>query len=149
MGRVIAVGLVVLAGATGFVACDDDDESQATAEQNLCGSLSSFSAAVVNLQGLDVQTASQDDYEEAVAQVQDAWDDVRNDAEEVRDADSAALESANEDLSNAVEDAPQDVPVADAVASLQPQVQQVSQAWSEMFNGLGCSTGTSQDGTGQ
>lgn len=149
MRRAIAVGAIILAGVGGFVACGDDDESQATAEANLCASLESFSASVVGLQGLDLQTASQDDYEAAVQGVRDAWGAVRQDAKDVTEADSAALDSAVGDLESAVDDAPEDVPVADAVAGLQPQVAEVSQAWSELYNGLDCITRPADDGTGQ
>jgi hypothetical protein len=146
MRRVIAVGAIVLAGIGGLVACgDDDDESQATAEQNLCGSLSTFSAAVVNLQGLDVQTASKDDYEAAVQGIEDAWNSVRQDAKDVADADADALDAAREDLQSAVDEAPEDVPVASAIAGLEPQVDQVAQAWRELFDGLDCASGTPQD----
>lgn len=81
--------------------------------------------------------------------MQDAWTDVRNAAEDVRVADPAALESADDALSDAIEDAPEDIPAADEVAGLEPQVQQVAQAWREMSDGLGCSRRTSPDASGQ
>jgi hypothetical protein len=147
--RVIAVGAIALVGIGGLAACGDDDESQATAEQNLCASLSSFSAAVVGLQGLDVQTASQDDYEDAVQQIRDAWNDVRQDAKDVVDADAAALDAAREDLESAVDDAPEDVPVADAVAALEPQVDEIAQSWRELYDGLDCAARAGDDGSAQ
>ncbi len=142
MRRAMALGAIVLVGVAGLVGCDDD-ESQAAAEDNLCASLTSFSSSVVNLQGLDPATASQDDYEAAVQEIEKAGNTVREDAEDVSDADTAALESAVNDLEAAADDVPDDVPVADAVSTLQPEVQAVAQTWNEAFNGLGCQTSTS------
>jgi hypothetical protein len=151
MKRAIAVGAVLLVGAFGFVACDSDDgESQASAEESLCTSLDGFSAAVVKFQALDPQTASQDDYEAAAAAIQDAWGEVKAEAEDVAEADTAALDSAQAELSSAVENLPQDVPVSEAIAGLQPDVAAVAQAWGEIYDGVGCgaaTTDTTETGT--
>jgi len=139
----MAVGGIVLVGVAGLLVGCDDDESQAAAEDNLCASLTSFSATVVNLQGLDPTTASQDDYEAAVQEVQKAGNAVREDAEDVAEADTTALESAVDDLEAAAQDVPDDIPVTDALSSLQPEVQAVAQTWKETFDTLDCQTDTS------
>ena len=61
MKRTLAIILVAIASAFGLAASGGDDEdSQASAEQELCASLASFSSAVVNLQGLSPESTKDD-----------------------------------------------------------------------------------------
>jgi hypothetical protein len=140
MRKLLVLSVVTAAFALVVAACGD--ESQASAEENLCASLSEFAASVVNLQGLTAQTASTDDFQAAADDVREAWDAVKADAENVAEADSSALESAYNDLEGAIEDAPDDVPVADAVTTLQDEIASVAAAYREMYS-LNCATGSS------
>ena len=138
MKRTLAVILVAIAAAFGLTACGGDDEGgQASAEQDLCASLASFSAAVVNLQGLSAES-TKDDIEEARDKVKSAWDDVKSNAEDVASADTEALENAYDDLSSAVDDLPADATVAQAQEDLKPQLTAVASTYREMYNGAGC-----------
>jgi hypothetical protein len=104
--------------------------------------LSEFAASVVNLQGLTAETASTDDFEAAADDVSEAWDGVKADAEDISEADTGALESAYDDLEGAIDDAPDDVPVAEAVTTLQDEIAAVATAYREMYS-LNCPTGSS------
>ena len=134
----LAIILVAIAAAFGLAACGGDDEdSQASAEQELCASLASFSAAVVNLQGLSPES-TKDDISGARDDIASALDDVKSDAEDVASADTEALENAHDDLSSAVDDLPGDTTVAQGLEDLKPQVTAVANTYREMYNGAGC-----------
>jgi hypothetical protein len=138
MRRLLVLAVAAVALIVVVAGCGGDSESQASAEESLCASLSDFAASVVRLQGLTVQTASTDDFEAAADDVSEAWDAVVADAEDVAEADTSALESSYNDLEGAIEDAPDDVPVAEAVGTLQEEVAAVAASYREMFNGLNC-----------
>lgn len=135
------LAVLAITGLTLAVACgddDDDSEDQATAEQNLCSSLAGLSDSLAAFQALDPTSASYDDYDAAAADVGDAWDQVKPDAADVSAADTTALESAYDDLAQAIEDAPRDEPVSKALNSLSDEVAAVDSAWAEINDGLNC-----------
>ena len=138
MKRTLAIIPVAIAAAFGLAAGGgNDEESQASAEQDLCASLASFSAAVVNLQGLSPDS-TKDDIEEARDNVKSAWDDVKSKAQDVASADTEALENAEDDLRSAVDDLPDDTTVAQGLEALKPQLTAVAQTYREIYNGAGC-----------
>jgi hypothetical protein len=138
-------------GALIFVfACGDDEgdgggagiratpESQEGAEQTLCSSLSGFGDSLAALRDLEASSASAEDYEAAAADVRAAWDQVDEDAADVTEADVTALESAQDDLDQAIEDAPADEPVTAALGTLSDEIDAVQTALGEVGDGLGC-----------
>jgi hypothetical protein len=142
--------LISLGALIVVFACGDDEgnggnadiratpESQEGAEQNLCSSLSDFGDSLAALSDLEASSASAEDYEAATADVRAAWDQVEEDAADVAEADTTALESAQDDLDQAIEDAPADEPVTDALASLSEEIAAVRTALGEVGDGVGC-----------
>jgi hypothetical protein len=61
-------------------------------------------------------------------------------AQEVGSADTSAIESAQSSLQDAVNNLSDDTTVAQAAQDLQPQVQALSQAYKETYDGLDCAS---------
>jgi hypothetical protein len=133
--------VAAVALTAGAAACDDD-ESQATAEENLCASMQGLSSAFVQLQGLDLQTATTADLEAARQNIQSAWQQVRDDAEDVKEADVTAIEDAGAALDDAIADVPDDATIPEALQQVQPEATALAQTWRETFDDLGCTTTT-------
>jgi hypothetical protein len=138
--RTCALALVALAACFGLAGCGGDEESQQEAVGKLCTSLDDFAASVVGLQGLSLGSSSRDDVEQAADDIQDAWDQVVEDAKDVKTASTADLEAAYDDLKQAVQDRPADEPMTDVIAGLTPKVTAFAQAWKDMADGLSCKT---------
>jgi hypothetical protein len=136
--RRLALLLVLLLPCFGLVACGSDKESQAEAKQHLCSSLNGFAASVVSLQGLSLQSSSEDDLKTSLNKVNDAWDQVVEDAKDVKDASTDQIQSAYDDLKQAIENRPTDEPVTQVVAGLAPKLTAFSQAWKDFANSLSC-----------
>jgi hypothetical protein len=131
---------VVLTACLGLAACGSNEPSQAEAEQHLCASLDAFAASVVSLQGLSLQSASEDDLNAAVDEVDNAWDKVVEDAKDVKNASTDKIESAYDDLKNAVENRPTDKPITEVIAGLEPKVTAFAQAWKDFASSFDCKT---------
>ncbi len=134
--------LAVAIAALALAACGSDTETQASAEQNLCSSLATFSSAVTGLQGLNPQSTKAD-WEEQTQAVQNSWEGVQNAAEGVQQADTAALESAHDNLQSSIDDLSDDTTFAEGAKQIQPQLSELSQAWKQTWDGLDCAATTS------
>lgn len=133
--------LVLLAAAClSLAACGSDQESQAEAEQHLCTSLDDFAASLVSLQGLSFQTASEDDLNDAADNIEEAWDQVVEDAKDVKNANTDAIQSAYDDVREAIQDRPRDKPLTEVVAGLQPKIVAFAQAWKDFASSFDCKT---------
>jgi peptidoglycan hydrolase CwlO-like protein len=99
LAAVVGIGLAILIGVTGSATAD----SPAEAQQSLCTSLGSLNAATNDLESLDPQTASKSDYQAAVSDVDDAWNDVTSDAQDVKTAATSALNGAWNEFTQAVQ----------------------------------------------
>lgn len=131
--------LVVVAMSLAFVACGSNTESPAEAKQNLCGSLDNFAASVVGLQGIGL-SSSEGDIKTALDKVDNAWDQVVADAKDVKTANTDQIQSAYDDLKQAVQDRPTDKPVTDVIAGLAPKLTAFSEAWKQFASSLDCKT---------
>jgi len=136
--------LLVIAAMAGAAACDDDDESQASAEEVLCARLEGFGAALAHLQAvaLDPQATSEE-RSDAVEGVRTTGQEVGEAAQDVREADAQALETAADNLRGRVQNISPDATPAQAKAAIQPQLQALLTAWREVFDGAGCTAGDS------
>lgn len=135
----LAIALVLLTASTGLVACGSEKESQAEAKEHLCQSLDDFAATVVSLQGLSLQSTSEDDLNSSLDKVNDAWDNVVEDAKDVKNASTDTIQSAYDDLRDAIENRPTDEPITQVIAGIQPKVTAFAQAWKNFANSLDCS----------
>jgi hypothetical protein len=135
--RTIAAPALVAVMALALVGCTQE-QSQASAEADLCGSLTALGDSLQAFQDLDPATASADDVEAARADIDAAWDDVAASAAEVSGADEAALETAWGALADDLQNIPQDEPIADVLAGLQATADDVRGVYQEMADGSGC-----------
>ena len=127
----VMVVAMILAGCT-------QQQSQASAEGDLCASLDAFGESLQAFEDLDPATASIDDVEAARGDIDAAWDDVAAAAADVSEADEAALETAWGDLSDSLENIPEDQPIADVLGDLQSTAADVRGVYQEMADGSGC-----------
>jgi hypothetical protein len=128
---VVVMAALALAGCT-------QEQSQASAEADLCASLAAFGDSLQAFQDLDPATASVDDVEAAREDIDAAWEDVAAAAADVSEADEAALETAWGDLADDIQNIPRDEPIADVLAGLQATAGDVRGVYEEMADGSGC-----------
>jgi hypothetical protein len=131
-------GTVVLAGAIAALAIALWPESSATAKKNFCNSLDNLSTTVMNYQGLDPRTATNDQLDAAYDDVSDAWNDVVDNADDWANAYDNPLAEAYDDLYWAVQDLPGDNTIAEDIDALQPELSAFPGAFHETFDGSGC-----------
>lgn len=140
MPRRLAISVVVLVTACfGLVACGSKKESQAEAKQHLCSSLDKFKASVTSLQGLSLQS-SEADLKASAQKVNEAWDQVVKDAKDVKNVSTDKIQSAYNDLENAITNRPTNQPITQVVAGLGPKLTAFSQAWTDFASSLNCKT---------
>jgi len=138
--RLLAATVIVLVAVFGAAACgDDDDSGQSSAEAQVCDSLGGFQAAVQNVEGVQLRDPTANANNISIKRVRATWSGVEQSAKELSAADADAVSSALDDLENAVEDLPRPISIQQARAELQPQVDALKSAFTEMRNGLDCS----------
>jgi hypothetical protein len=113
--------------------------SEENAVDDLCSSLSSLQSSTQNLTSLDPQSASKDDYESAVSEVEDDWDSVKSDAQDVKSASTGAIDSAWDSFEQTVENVPNDASVSDALQDIQAQGQALVSTTQSTISELSCS----------
>ena len=139
MRRLLAATVIVLVAVFGAAACgDDDDSGQPAAEAQVCDSLQGFQAALENVEGVQLRDPTANANNISLKRVQATWSGVEQSAKELSAADADAVTSALDDLESAVEDLPRPISIQQARADLQPQLDAVKNAFSEMRNGLQC-----------
>jgi hypothetical protein len=131
IGIPVATLVIVLAACT-------QEQTQASAEADLCGSLTAFGDELQDFQDLDPATASVDDVEAAREGIDAAWEDVAAAAQDVSEADQAALDAAWGELSTDLQNIPTDQPIADVLDDLQATAGDVREVYQEMADGSGC-----------
>ena len=134
------VGSAALAGAIAALAVALWPESSATAKKNFCNSLSNLSTTVMNYQGLDPRTATNDELDAAANDISDAYSQVADDADDWANAYDNPLANAYDDLYWAIQDLPGDNTIAQDLEDLQPELSAFPQAFHDTFDGSGCST---------
>ena len=130
------LGLVLLVAT----ACQEQ-ESQPSAEAAVCASVSAFGTAIQDFRDLDPATASIEDVQAARDDIQTAWDQVKDEAVDLSDADETAVQDAWDGVVQSIEDFPTDQPVADGLSGVQDAAGDVQTAVDEMRDGMGCAAG--------
>jgi gamma-glutamyl:cysteine ligase YbdK (ATP-grasp superfamily) len=139
VSRALALIALVLMAATALAACGSDKESPTEAKQNLCTSLDGFAASVVALQGVGL-SSSEDQLKSALDDVDKAWDKVVADAKDVKTANTDNIQSAYDDLKQAVQNRPTEQPMTEVVAGLAPKLTAFAEAWKQFARSLDCKT---------
>ena len=132
----VGVGLAVVIGFLG----DRGGESQAQAQESFCSSLSGLESSIDGLTGLSPTSASQDDYQSAVSDVESAWDQVKTDAGDLKDVDTSTLDSAWDSFKSTVDDVPDDASVSDALNDVSQAAQSLLSTTKSTLSGPDCSS---------
>jgi hypothetical protein len=138
MKKIVALFMGACVLAAVVAACGG--ESSETAKANFCDSLSDLSSTVMSYEGLDPATATNDELDSAADDIEEAWNDVVNEAEDWANADDNALAEAYDDLYFAIQDIPGDYTIAESLEALEPELSAFPQAYADTFDGSGCST---------
>ena len=113
-------------------------EDSASAKANYCNSLDNLATTVVNYQGLNPATATNDQLESAADDINSAWNDVVDDANDWANAYDNPLGNAVDDLAYAIDGLPGDNTIAQDIDDLQPELSALPGAFRETFDGSGC-----------
>jgi cytochrome c556 len=98
-----------------------------TAEAAFCDALNDYAVAVVNFNRLgDANTI--DEYKAAAQAVEEAMDRVGSAAVDMREADVDQLQAATDELSNTINNLPQDVPISEIQTELRSEVASIATA---------------------
>ena len=130
------VGLAILIGLLG----EGGGESQAEAQQSFCSSLSGLDSSLESLTSLSPTSASQDDYQSAVSDVESAWDQVKTDAGDLTDITTSELDDAWDTFKSAVDAVPDDASVSDALSDVSQSAQSLVSTTKSTLTGPDCSS---------
>lgn len=132
----VLVGILVAVLGIAAVACDDD-ESEADLTAQLCSDLVNLQAADAAFDTLD-ENSTVEDLESLNSAYASALDDVVDSANAVGDIRVDGIEDAYNDLDQAIDDVPSDATISDGLASIQPAVDAVGEAYVAAFSSVGC-----------
>ena len=91
-----------------------NDNSQAAARSAFCSRVSTLESSVSDLTALDPSSASKDDYQSAVSNIESDWDAVKSAASDLGAATTSELHDGWDTFKSAVDDVPADASVSDA-----------------------------------
>ena len=128
----LTAGLVLLVAAW-------TTESSSEAKADFCGSLTELSSTVMQYQGLNPVTATNEERDAAADDITDAYNEVVNDAEDWANAYDNPLTIAYDNLYWAIQDLPSDNTISEDLADLDDELSAFPQAFNETFDGSGCS----------
>ncbi len=141
MKRFPVIGVLCVGAILGLSACSDDSspaEEASQAAADLCTDLNALKADNAKLKALDPANATKDQVKDAYEAVQKDWENVKENASQLKDAERAAVQSAAENLKKSYQDLPGDTTGKDARTQLQPQIEQLDQATTAAATGLRC-----------
>ena len=114
--------------------------SSAEAKQDYCNSLNNLSSTVMQYQGLNPLTATNEELDNAYDDISGAYDQVVEDAEDWANAYDNPLNEAYNDLYWEVQSLPSDYTVAEDLDAVSDELAAFPSALDETFDGSGCST---------
>jgi hypothetical protein len=133
------VGLAILIGVLGTRG-DGDSETKSEAVSALCGSLQTLESSIKDLTSLDTSTATKSEFDSDVTAVQNAWDAVKTDAQDVQDADTGDLDSAWDSFESAVKGIPNDSSVSDAESAVSSSASELESTAKSTASSVNCSS---------
>lgn len=131
------VGLAVLIGVLGT---RNDGETKSEAVSALCGSLTTLESSLKTLTSIDTSTATKSEFDSDVTAVQDAWEQVKSDAQDVQSASTGDLDSAWNSFESTVTNIPDDSSVQDAVNDVTQSAGQLVSAAQTTASDVNCSS---------
>lgn len=130
----VGVGLAIIIGVLGT----RNEPSKAADTSSLCSSLQALETSAKNLTSLG-SDASKSDYQTDLNAVQDDWDQVKSDAQDVENAPTGDLDSAWDSFESAVKNVPNDASVSDAVDSITQSADQLVSTAKSTASEVNCS----------
>jgi len=132
------VGIAVVIGVLGQ-RNETSSTTKAEAVSSLCASLKSLETSLKNLTGLS-SSSSKADFDADVTAVQDDWNQVKTDAQDVQDASTGDLDSAWDSFTSAVKNVPDDASVQDAVSDVTQSADDLVSAAQTTASQVNCSS---------
>jgi len=129
------VGLAILVGVLGT----RNEPSKSEAASSLCSSLGDLESSVKTLTSIDTSTATKSEFQSDVTGVQDAWNEVKSDAQDVKNAPMGSLDTAWDNFESAVKNVPSSSSVSDAVSSVTSSAQALASAAQSTASSVNCS----------
>lgn len=142
MSRAVWILLLVACGVGAAVVIGllaNGGDSQARARQSFCSSLDTLQSSVGSLIGLSPTSASKEDYENALDQVEDDWDAVSDDASDLAGATTEQLEDAWDSFESALDAVPDDASVSDALGAVASAGKTLASSVASTLSGPDCS----------
>jgi hypothetical protein len=127
----IVAGLVLLVSA--WVG-----PSSAEAKSDFCNSLNNLSSTVMQYQGLNPLTATNEELDNAYDDIYGAYDQVVEDAEDWANAYDNPLNEAYNDLYWEIQYLPSDYTISEDLNAVSDELAAFPQAFDETFDGSGC-----------
>ena len=131
------VGLAILIGVLGT---RNDGETKSEAVSALCGSLTTLESSLKTLTSIDTSTATKGEFDSDVTAVQNAWEEVKSDAQDVQSASTGDLDSAWDSFESTVKNIPDDSSVKDAVNDITQSAGQLVSAAQTTAYDVDCSS---------
>jgi hypothetical protein len=116
-----------------------NDNSQADAQSAFCSSVSTLESSVSSLTALDPSSASKDDYQSAVSDIESDWDAVKSAASDLGEATTSELQGAWDTFKSAVDNVPNDASVSDALDDVKEAAQTLASTAKTTLSGPDCS----------
>jgi len=135
IGVGVGVVLAILIGVLGT----RNEPSKADAISSLCSSLKSLESSVKSLTSLDPSTASKTQYQSDISAIQDDWNQVKSDAQDVQNAPTGDLDSAWDSFESAVKNIPNDSSASDALNDVSQSAQQLASTAQSTAASVNCS----------
>lgn len=132
----VVIGAVVVAVVATRGGGDDSQEAQ----QNLCDSISALETSLTGLASLSLQGSSSSDFQDAFAEIQGTWDDVKSAAGDVKDVNADALQSSWDNFKAAVEGVPDNASVSEALSSVASAGTALAGTLQSTLQGLTCNS---------
>ena len=129
------VGILILIG----VLSTRGGESQATAQDNFCSSLTALKGSINDLTSLSPSTASKSDYQSDVDAIQSDWDQVKSDASDLTNVTTSQLDDSWDSFKSAVDDVPSDASVTDALNDVSSSAKTFASSAQSTLSGPDCS----------
>jgi hypothetical protein len=139
-GVLIAAVAVLVVGVV-VALVEDDEPTQAQAEEQFCDDVGAFLAALGALRDSDVNTPI-DEFEQTREDVETTYNNMINSAQQVREVRVDELQQANANLRAAVEDINDEQSLSEALDSVKDEADAVAEQISSLFNDINC--GSSQ-----
>ena len=122
--------------AMALVGCTTPTQSEAQA--SVCDARAQFQEDLDAFRDLDPETASIDEFRQAVVRVRDSFAELRFYRSELGEQNVDAVQQAVDGMATAVDDLPEGASVSDAVAAVRTQREELDAAVADLGSSVDC-----------